>query len=278
MRERRITSRDNPDIRRWKKLSESSRARKEAGLMLIEGLHLITAWRSARKEVLPTLLILGERGAARHAIHSWLEEELRLDGFGECVYLPEALFMKLSGTETPSGALAVAPLPSPAPLAGNLDTLVLDGVQDPGNLGALLRTAAAAGISQAVFSRDCADLWSPKALRAGQGAQFQLNLHADVDLPDFLRAFQGETLATALLDAETLHEAAWPVDTPIAWVFGAEGQGIRASVLEAAKRRIRVFMPGAACRGGAVESLNVTAAAAICLFETLRRRQAAPMK
>jgi TrmH family RNA methyltransferase len=103
-------------------------------------------------------------------------------------------------------------------------------------------------------------------LRAGQGAHFALAIHEDVDLASFMAEYQGTTAVTTLDDATSLYEACW--DGPLAWVFGAEGQGVRPELLAAARLRIRIPMPGA------VESLNVAAAAAICLFEALRRKLA----
>ena len=146
------------------------------------------------------------------------------------------------------------------------DAILLDGVQDPGNVGAILRTAAAAGVGQALLSPGCAAAWSPKVLRAGQGAHFALAIHEDADLGAFMADYRGTTAVTCLDDATPLYDACW--DGPLAWVFGAEGQGVRGELLAAARLRIRIPMPGA------VESLNVAAAAAVCLFEALRRKMA----
>jgi TrmH family RNA methyltransferase len=112
----------------------------------------------------------------------------------------------------------------------------------------------------------CAAAWSPKVLRAGQGAHFVLAIHEDADLGAFMAGYRGTTAATCLDDATPLYEARW--EGPLAWIFGAEGQGVRAELLEAARLRVRIPMPGA------VESLNVAAAAAVCLFEALRRKLA----
>jgi TrmH family RNA methyltransferase len=261
-----ILSRENPAFKAWKKLAQSERERKKQGKILIEGAHLVESWRVAHG--MPRCLLASKNGMARAEITGWLAAGER-QGV-ECVVLAEALFAELADTKTPGGLLAVVELPPAATLpALDADSLLLDGVQDPGNLGALLRTAAAAGFAQILLSANCASAFSPKALRAGQGAQFQLQTHEAVDLLAFLRAFQGCTLATALQDAESLYT----VDLrqkPVAWVFGAEGQGVCPDVLAATQRRVHIPMPGAK----SVESLNVAAAAAVCLFETLRARQA----
>ena len=178
----------------------------------------------------------------------------------------ELLAMRDLGlVESPSGLLALARIPS-ANLTVNheIDAILLDGVQDPGNLGTLLRTAAAAGIKQALLAPGCAAAWSPKVLRAGQGAHFALAIHEEIDLAGFMANYRGTTAVTTLADATLLYEAKW--DGPLAWIFGSEGQGVRPELIAAAQLKIRIPMPGA------VESLNVAAAAAVCLFEMVRRR------
>ena len=216
---------------------------------------------------MPVCLLASEKGAARPEIADWLAAGERAGV--QCVVLMDALFAELADTETPSGLIAIVNLPSAEAVPANdVDSLLLDGVQDPGNLGSLLRTAAATGFSQVLLSADCASPWSPKTLRAGQGAHFQLHLYENADLPAFLIAFQGASLASVLDDAESLYDAEFG-NQPLAWVFGSEGQGVSPNLLAAAQKRIRIPMPGAKT----VESLNVGHAAAICLFETLRRRQ-----
>ena len=179
--------------------------------------------------------------------------------------LADALMRELGLVDTPSGLLALAPIPAadgPPGLAA--DAILLDGVQDPGNVGTLLRTAAAAGVRQALLSPGCAAAWSPKVLRAGQGAHFVLAIHEEADLEAFADAYRGTLAVTTLEDSLSLYAAEW--QSPLAWVFGAEGQGVRRALLDKAGLKIRIPMPGA------VESLNVGAAAAVCLFEAVRRR------
>lgn len=256
-----ISSRDNPAYKGWKKLAQSGRERKKAGLTLLEGMHLLTAWQV--RYGLPQTVLVGEEGRERPEIAAWLAAHPAAD----CVVLPEAMLAELADTETPSGILALVNMPVPlqAPEL-NRDSVLLDGIQDPGNLGTLLRTAAAAGFSQVLLTPDCASAWAPKVLRAGQGGHFLLEIHEGQDLPDFLSRYEGTSLATSLEGAISLFQASW--QGPVAWVFGSEGQGVRPETLAKARQRITIPMPGP------VESLNVGAAAAICLFETVRRRQA----
>jgi TrmH family RNA methyltransferase len=253
-----IQSRDNGFFKELKRLAQSGRERRKTGLTLLDGIHLIEAYESTVGSV--ETLIASEEGLARSEIRNFLVNR-------EYVLLSDTLFRDVGVVEHPSGIMAVAGFPvpkaKPDPAA---DAVLLDGVQDPGNAGTLLRTAAAAGFRQVLLSSDCAVPWSPKVLRAGQGAHFSLDIFEDADLPAFMESYAGTTAVTCLDGAVSLYEASW--DGPIAWVFGSEGQGARPEVIAAAGLKIRIPMPGR------IESLNVGAAAAVCLFETVRRRLA----
>ncbi|MEN9481080.1 MAG: hypothetical protein RLZZ298_2475 [Pseudomonadota bacterium] len=251
-----IQSRDNQFFKSLKRLAESGRERRKTGQTLLDGVHLVEAYEAAFGPVETLLVAESAQGVGEIAAY--------IAG-RETVVLGDGLMRDLGLVDTPSGLLAVAKLPS-ATLAVNRenDAILLDNVQDPGNVGTLLRTAAAAGVKQALLSPGCASAWSPKVLRAGQGAHFALAIHEEIDLASFIAKYQGTTAVTTLDEATSLYEARWK--GPLAWVFGAEGQGVRPELLAAAQLRIRIPMPGA------VESLNVAAAAAICLFEAVRRR------
>ena len=251
-----IQSRDNPFFKSLKRLAESGRERRKTGQTLLDGVHLVEAYEAAFGPV--ETLLVAESAQLVGEIAAYIAGR-------EAVVLGDSLMRDLGLVDTPSGLLAVAKLPS-ATLAVNRenDAILLDNVQDPGNVGTLLRTAAAAGVKQALLSPGCASAWSPKVLRAGQGAHFALAIHEEIDLASFIAKYQGTTAVTTLDEATSLYEARWK--GPLAWVFGAEGQGVRPELLAAAQLRIRIPMPGA------VESLNVAAAAAICLFEAVRRR------
>lgn len=253
-----IQSRDNAFFKSLKRLAESGRERRKTGQTLLDGVHLVEAYEAVFGSV--ETLVVTESALNGGEIAAFVENR-------EAVVLADSLMRDLALVDTPSGLLAVVNMPN-ASVAVNRenDAILLDNVQDPGNVGTLLRTAAAAGIRQALLSPGCAAAWSPKVLRAGQGAHFALAIHEDVDLASFMAEYQGTTAVTTLDDATSLYEACW--DGPLAWVFGAEGQGVRPELLAAARLRIRIPMPGN------VESLNVAAAAAICLFEALRRKLA----
>jgi TrmH family RNA methyltransferase len=166
-------------------------------------------------------------------------------------------------------------LSSKAPIAGLVDwpgeqtvapgqsTVVLDRVQDAGNLGSILRSAAAFGVAQVIALKGCAALWSPKVVRAGMGAHFALQLVEGAD-EVALDALHVPLLATSSHATAAIVDAALP--QPCAWVFGHEGQGVAASLLMRCDEQLAIPMPGGE------ESLNVAAAAAVCLYESARRR------
>lgn len=253
-----IQSRDNAFFKALKRMAESGRERRKTGKTLLDGVHLVEAYEAAFGRV--DSLIVAESALTGGEIATFAAGR-------DVVLLADALMRDLGLVETPSGLLAVVDTPK-AKAAVDLDNeaILLDGVQDPGNLGTLLRTAAAAGIKQALLSPGCAAAWSPKVLRAGQGAHFVLSIHEEADLAGFMTDYRGTTAVTCLDGSTSLYDADW--QGPLAWVFGAEGLGVSPALIAAARLRIRIPMPGA------VESLNVAAAAAICLFEALRRKRA----
>ncbi|MGE5471467.1 MAG: TrmH family RNA methyltransferase [Bacteroidota bacterium] len=251
-----IQSRDNPFFKSIKRLAESGRERRKTGRTLLDGVHLVEAYETACGPV--ETLVVAESAQAGDEIAAYVAGR-------EVVVLADALMRDLGLVDTPSGLLAVAALPArrAAPDLGQ-DAVLLDGVQDPGNVGTLLRTAAAAGVKQVLLSVGCAAAWSPKVLRAGQGAHFVLAIHEEADLAAFLEDYRGTAAVTCLDGATSLYEARWT--GTLAWIFGSEGLGVRRELIAAARLKIKIPMPGA------VESLNVGAAAAICLFEMVRRR------
>lgn len=255
-----LTSRDNPRLKQLRRWATQGRARREDGIILLDGLHLIDALLATGLEV--EELVVSESGLRKPEISAWLAAHSGLTS----VSISDVLFAEIAVTETPSGILGVAyAIPPILGISNDRDCVLLDGIQDPGNVGTLLRTAAAAGVTQALLGPGCADAWAPKTLRAGQGAQFCLSIHENCKLSAALAAFQGMRVVTRLDASISLYDA--PLEGPLAWVFGAEGQGVSAEVSKAADLGIHIPMPGK------TESLNVAAAAAICLFEMLRRRR-----
>lgn len=256
-----IVSRDNPHFKALKKLCQSGRERRKANRMLLDGVHLIESFMIQSGN--PEEIIVSDGGLLRREISRFLDclgSEIPV-----CV-LSDTLFADLALVETPSGVMAVAVQPRCAHgLNQESDAVLLDGIQDPGNLGSILRSTAASGIRQVLLSADCAQVWSPKTLRAAMGAHFLLDIHEGCNLLSFLGGYRGQAVLTALDAASSLYSV--NLTKPVAWVFGSEGQGVRAEVSASVKDHVCIPMPGA------TESLNVAAAAAICLFETVRQRQ-----
>jgi TrmH family RNA methyltransferase len=251
-----ITSRDNPLFKQLKRLAESGRERHRTGQLLLDGAHLIEAYMEAFGE--PELIVVSGAGQATDALH--LLQDL---ADARQVMLPGNLFAEISPVASPTGILALAKIPQlPAPREPGFAVL-LEDIQDPGNLGSILRSAAAAGVEVAYLSAGCADVWSPKTLRGGQGAQFILPVVEKADLVRVCTEFRG-TLLAASLKGESLY--AMDLSEPVAFIFGNEGAGLTEDMLNASTHRVRIPMPGD------VESLNAAAAAAICLFERVRQK------
>jgi TrmH family RNA methyltransferase len=248
-----ISSRDNPLFKTLRKLADSPRHRREAGKTLLDGWHLVEAYRRAVGE--PEMLILSQGMA----------DGLERTQAGAAVVLPDGMFAELSPVKTPTGVLALVPYPVSVANRQPAFCLLLEDIQDPGNLGSLLRSAAAAGCDTAYLSTGCADPWSPKALRAGMGAHFVLALRERADLAQVAADFPGQVVATSLEAEGSLYEL--DLAGPVAFIVGNEGGGISPVLQAAASRRVKIPMPGA------VESLNAAAAAAICLFERVRQTQ-----
>lgn len=253
-----VTSAANALLVAVRKGVRDGAAYRRGGALWLEGDHLCAA--AAARGV-----------AVRHALVSesaWARAERRsLARHAERVLrLPDALFATLSGLESPSDIGFVLDGPPVAVPDVALDTVVLDRLQDAGNVGSILRSAAALGVRQVLALKGTAALWSPKVLRAGMGAHFALRLVEGLSDGDVL-ALGLNLVGTSSHDAQPLHQAALP--RPAAWLMGHEGQGVSARLLNACCLTVGIPQPGGE------ESLNVAAAAAICLYEALRQRQPA---
>lgn len=256
---RSIASRSNPLVKRLHALAHSARDRKKLGQTLLDGLHLVETAQEA--EVPLREVIVSDQGLARDEIGRFLGASPNLD----VVHLPDDLFDQLSPVDTPSGVMAIMDLPVP-PQAEALtgSVVILDHVQDPGNLGAIIRTAAAVGVRDVLLTPGCAHPWSPRALRAGMGGQFVVRIEEQVNVTQRMQAYPGQILATALCGwARPLYD--YDLRGPVAWLFGGEGQGLTDEMIELSSGVVLIPM------SGGIESLNVAAAAAVCLFEQFRQ-------
>lgn len=254
----RIESTANPRYKHIKKLAESSRERHKCSQTLLDGIHLLHA--AMAVGITPEYLVVTEPALRQQEIANFVSDNAGLEIF----LLGTGLFNQIAPVEHASGIVGVVSIPE-TPATSTADfCVVLEDIQDPGNMGSILRTAAAAGIKQAYLSKGCVDAWSPKVLRGGMGAHFLLEIHQNTDLLAFVRQFPGITLATQLRAAGSLYQV--DLRQPLAVVLGNEGAGLSPDLAALATLHVRIPMPGA------MESLNVGAAAAICLFEAVRQR------
>lgn len=254
-----ITSRDNVLFKALKKQTASAASLRKTGQALLEGVHLCEAWLQAGQEPGTCLLSASAR------THTEVQPLLAQVNEKCIVLLDDGLFENISQLEQGVGLAFLVDVRQPAS-AANLtrSAVVLDRIQDPGNLGSILRSAAAAGVHQIYCSAQTVYAWSPKVLRAGMGAHFHLEIFEDCDLKVLLQQAKIPVLATSSHVDQTLYER--DLRNDIAWVFGNEGSGVSAELHEAVEW---VTIP----QPGGLESLNVSAAAAICLFEQVRQRQ-----
>ena len=242
-----IHSRDNAFVKDLRRLAQDTTAYRKQGRVWLEGDHLCRA-----------ALARGLRASVAVFSESfWPQAQVEYARAAtKFIVLADALFADVSGLESPAAMGFILDLPAPASLRPNAATVVLDRVQDAGNVGSILRSASAFGFRQVAAIKGSAALWSPKVLRAGMGAHFALDLIEGLALDD-LAALQVPLLVTSSHAGDFLHRAALP--WPCAWVMGHEGQGVSPALEDRASLRIRIAQPGGE------ESLNVAAAAAICL-------------
>jgi len=254
---KRIASADNPKYKSLLKLAQNTRARKRQDKALLDGVHLIESYRDHR--VKPELIAISDSGLENPEIQRLLQSLKPL----EPIVLGDGLFKRLSTVETPTGIVAVIAKPEPTMLKQTETCILLEDIQDAGNLGSILRSAAAAGVKEVFLSPNSVDAWSPRVLRAGMGAHFLLNIHEDSDLIAVTRGFKGRVLAATQKASKSLFDA--DLRGAVAFVFGNEGGGLSENLAKAANQAIVIPM----ARG--TESLNLAASAAICLFEWVRQ-------
>jgi TrmH family RNA methyltransferase len=242
-----ISSRDNPLLKDVRKLAQDPGAYRKLGRVWLEGDHLCRA--ALVRGVRPALAVFAES--------FWPQAQFEwADAAEKTVVVADALLAAASGLESPAPMGFVLHLPMRPDLQPDAPTVVLDRLQDAGNVGSVLRSASAFGFTQVVALKGTAALWAPKVLRAGMGAHFGLRLIEGVDI-DVLDGLQVPLVATSSHQGEWLHKAALP--HPCAWLMGHEGQGVSPALEARATHHIRIAQPGGE------ESLNVAAAAAICL-------------
>lgn len=254
-----IVSRANPTFKALRLLADDVREQRRRSQTLIEGEHLVACY--CEKVGLPVQLLISEHGAAQGEILALA----KLLEAVPTVQLRNSLFGELSGLASPTGIAAIIAIPPVPTVPAEGSCVLLDAVQDAGNVGSILRTAAAAGIRDVFLGPGCAGVWTPRVLRAAQGAHFDLCLREQADLAAVMSGFRGTSVAATAHGDENVFSA--NLAGKLAWVFGSEGQGILPSLEAIAGRRVTIPL-AAGC-----ESLNVAAAAAICLFEEVRQKK-----
>ncbi len=253
-----IQSRSNALVLRLRRLIDDPAAYRKHRQIVIEGEHLCAAWvASGRGPVLQA--VVSEAG--------WDRADLRALAApaAAVVVVSGAAMAGLAALHSPTPILFIVPLPEGAACRAGAPSVVLDRLQDPGNVGSILRSAAAFGFGQAIALAGTAALWSPKVVRAGMGAHFRMHLVEGADA-GVLPSLGVPLLGTSSHAGKRVDAADLP--WPCAWVFSHEGQGLAAGVQDLCAKVLRIAQPGGE------ESLNVAAAAAVCLHESARRRPA----
>ncbi|MCF8149184.1 MAG: RNA methyltransferase [Sulfuritalea sp.] len=255
---RHISSRDNAIFKQLRALADDPR---HHGRALLDGIHLVAE--CLRREIEVQQLLVSESGLNNPEVGALLKSAAGVD----CVLMRDSLFREFSGIATPTGIAAIIEIPAASEGVITGDALLLDAVQDAGNVGTILRTAAAAGVRDVLLGPGCAGAWTPRVLRAGQGAHFSLAIRERVDLKAALAACQATSVATVAHGGTSLYEL--DLAGPIAWLVGNEGAGLAQELVDAAGLRATIPLAGSS------ESLNVAAATAVCLFEVVRQRNTA---
>ena len=244
-------SRDNPQVKRWAKLARESRLRRSEGRAIIEGPHLVQAFLDQKR--VPKALIATEAALGDPEIHSLVSRS----GL-QAVLVSDGAFKAIADTETPQGLAAEIAIPS---IRREGAWVFLEGVQDAGNVGAIVRSAAAFGAGAVIVDRGCADPWSPKVLRAGMGGHFLLQVQQVDALAPALESFPGRLVCAVARGGEPLRKA--DLAGKLGWIFGSEARGVSKAI--EAMAAVKATIPAG------IESLNVAAAAAICLYEAFSR-------
>ncbi|MDB5884125.1 MAG: hypothetical protein JWR74_296 [Polaromonas sp.] len=243
-----VSSRDNALVKDLRRLSQDNTAYRKQGRVWLEGDHLCRA--ALARGFKPLMAVFSESfWPLAHARYA--------QAAVKNIVIADALLPEISGLESPAPMGFVLELPASPPLLGDVASVILDRVQDAGNVGSILRSAAAFGFSQVIALKGCAALWSPKVLRAGMGAHFALQLVEGVE-PEALAGLTVPIVVTSSHHGSFLHQQ--PIPMPCAWAMGHEGQGVSEALMARATLKVRIDQPGGE------ESLNVAAAAAICLY------------
>ncbi len=257
-----ITSTKNPTFKRLLRLATNRRARREAGLSVFDGVKIVDDYLDSGR--LPEMIIFDESRLGEPVIANLLRKSTG----ARQVVLKSFLLAKLSQVETSPGVIGVIKTPkldwrdfnpSEKPI------LLLEKIQDPGNLGTILRSALAFGVGAALLSEDSVEVFSPKVVRASMGACFNLPVYENVNLGQFIKQIKNDYKILATSSHAEMAITKVDLRESVAWLFGNEGGGLTADMEKLADQS--VLIP----QSSAIESLNLSMAVTVCLYEQARQ-------
>ncbi|MDO4871867.1 MAG: RNA methyltransferase [bacterium] len=254
-----ITSAQNPLIKKLVRVSSSHSFRKKTNLTLLEGVHL--AQEFLLKFGAPEICVVAADSKSpevQEIVRKCLSKNIRV------VEITSNLFSKISPVVDGIGILFLTEIPQNASFNPLAETLILDNLQDPGNLGTILRSAAAFGVEQIICSKGMVSVWSPKVLRAGMGAHFEIEIFENCDLKEQISKLEVPIFATSLEAEKSIFDE--DLKPAKAWIFGNEGKGVSEELQNLADKKLKIP------QNPRIESLNVAMAATVCLSESYRQR------
>ena len=257
---KKISSAQNPLVKKLVQLSEKQSFRNKQKMTIIEGAHLTAEW--LKRFGAPDFCVISNSSKRSEEVEAIIQKCEELNA--EIIELEAKIYSKISPVIEGVGILFAVKIPKNQGVNFCEDSIILDRVQDPGNLGTILRSAVGFGVKQIICSKGTVSAWSPKVLRAGMGAHFQLEIFENEDLREAIENLKVLTFATSLKAQKTIYDEDFAVNT--AWIFGNEGSGVSEEVLSKVKKK--VIIP----QVGEIESLNVAMAATVCLAEQARQR------
>lgn len=257
-----ITSKDNENIKSIKKLKERKH-RKEQGCYIAEGTKLVEEAIIEKCNI--QKIVICEECIKNNALSKKLLYEIAKY---DCIYVSEAVFNQISDVTSPQGILAVIKLEqNNREIDYNQELLlILDDVQDPGNLGTIIRTADSIGLNQIILSDKCGDVYNPKVVRSTMGAIFRIKIIKSENLTDTISKIKENnfTVASTNLKTDTtIYDISY---NKTAIVIGNEANGVSSEILEKSDKQIKIPMLGK------TESLNASVATSIILYEYVRQK------
>lgn len=254
-----ITSSTNPTIKHLRKLAKSPLYRREHSQTILDGIHLCQSYLQAG--LVPERVIISPTALEDSEVQILVKQ---LPARVEVIEVTDSLTGTISRLENGVGLLFVINIPQTTLTKINSSALLLDQIQDPGNLGTILRTAVASGIGSVYLSPGTVGAWSPKVLRAGMGAHFALDIFESAELAHLIGESDIPVLATSLTASLSLYD--YDLRSDKVWLFGNEGAGVSPELLALCHETLTIP------QSGAIESLNVASAVAVCLFEQRRQQ------